>query len=55
MLSILQIHFHIDVINKMPYNCTFCIKLVYLKSVKLEQPILHLMHFNCAEVVLKYN
>ncbi len=30
-------------------------KLVYLKSAKLEQIILYLMHFNCAEVVLKYD
>ncbi len=30
-------------------------KLVYFKSAKLEQLILYLMHFNCAEVVLKSN
>ncbi len=30
-------------------------KLVYLKSDKLEQLILCLMHFNCVEVVLKSN
>ncbi len=29
------------------------IKLVYLKSAKLEQLILCLMHFNCAEIQLK--
>ncbi len=28
-------------------------KLVYLKFAKLEQLILYLMHFNCAEVALK--
>ncbi len=27
--------------------------MVYLKPAKLEQLILYLMHFNCAEVVLK--
>ncbi len=27
-------------------------KLVYLKFAELEQLILYLMHFNCAEVVL---
>ncbi len=30
-------------------------KLVYLKSATLEQLILCLMNFNCAEVVLKSN
>ncbi len=30
-------------------------ELVYLKSEKLEQLILCLMHFNCADVVLKSN
>ncbi len=30
-------------------------KLVYLKSAKLEQLILYLMHYNCAQVVLKSN
>ncbi len=30
-------------------------KLVYIKSDKLEQLILYLMRFNCAEVVLKSN
>ncbi len=54
MLSKLQIHFHIYVLNKMSCNCTFT-KLVYLKSAKLEQLIVCLMHFNCAEVVMKYN
>ncbi len=29
--------------------------LVYFKSAKSEQQILYLMHFNCAEVVLKSN
>ncbi len=38
----------------MPCNCTFSTKMLYLKSAKLEQLILYLMHFNCAEVVLKY-
>ncbi len=27
---------------------------ILLKSAKLEQQILYLMHFNCEEVVLKY-
>ncbi len=40
MLSILKIYF------------TYT-KLVYLKSVKLEQLILYLMQFNCVEVQLK--
>ncbi len=30
-------------------------KLLYLKSAKLEQLILCLMHFNCAEIVLESN
>ncbi len=47
MLSILQIHLHIYVRNKIPYNCTFSV----LKSAKLEQLILYLMHFNCGEVL----
>ncbi len=55
MLSILQIPFHIYVLNKMPCNCNFSTKLVYLKSAKLEQLILYLMHFKCVEVVLKYD
>ncbi len=51
---ILQIHLHIYVLNKNTlqlYCC--CPKRVYLKSAKLEQLILCLMHFNCAEVKLK--
>ncbi len=39
----------------MTCNCNFSTKLVYLKSAKLEQLILYLMHFNCVEVVLKYD
>ncbi len=30
----------------------WCTKLVYLKSAKLEQLMLYLMHFNCAEAVV---
>ncbi len=30
-------------------------KLVYLKSDKMQQLILYLMHLNCAEVLLKSN
>ncbi len=34
----------------------FCYtKLLCLKSAKLEQLILYLMHFNCVKVVLKSN
>ncbi len=29
--------------------------IVYLKSAKLEQLILYLMHFNCADIVLRSN
>ncbi len=56
MLSILQIHLHIYVRNKntLQLYCWYT-KLVYLKSAKLEQLILCLMHFNCVEVVLKSN
>ncbi len=56
VLSILQIHLHIYVLNKSTLQLFFWYtKLVYLKSVKLEQLILYLMHFNYAEVVLKSN
>ncbi len=57
MLSILQIHLHIYVLNKntlLPLYFWYT-KLVYLKSAKLEQLILYLIHFNCAEVVPKSN
>ncbi len=54
--SILQINLHIYVLNKNTLQLYFwCPKLVYLNSAKLEQLILYLMHFNCAEVVLKSN
>ncbi len=43
MLSKLQIHFPIYVHNTIPFNCTSYIKLVYLKSAKLEQLILYLI------------
>ncbi len=54
---ILQIHLYIYVHNKntlMQFYFWYT-KLVQLKSAKLEQPILYLRHFNCAEVVLKSN
>ncbi len=56
MLSILQIHLDMYVLNKNPLQLYFSIatKLVNLKSAKLE-PILYSVHFNCAEVVLKSN
>ncbi len=56
MLSILQIHLDMYVLNKNPLQLYFSIatKLVNLKSAKLEL-ILYSVHFNCAEVVLKSN
>ncbi len=54
MLSIQQIHLHIYVLNTNTLQFWFT-KLVYLNSAKLEQLILYLMHFNCAEVVMKSN
>ncbi len=53
MLSILQIHLHIIYLIKIP--CNWYTKLEFLKFSKLEQLILYLIHFNCAEVVLKSN
>ncbi len=51
MLSI-----HIYLLNKISLQLYFYYtKLVYLKSAKLEQLILCLINFNCAEVVLKSN
>ncbi len=56
MLSILQIHLHIYLLNKISLHlCFYYTKLAYLKSAKLEQLILCLINFNCAEVVLKSN
>ncbi len=56
MLSILQIHLHIYVINKNTLQLyLWYTKLVCLKSAKFEQLILYLMHFNCEEVALKFN
>ncbi len=52
MLSILQIHLHAYVLNKNTQKLDT--KLVYFKSAKLEQLILCLIHFNWAEVVLKW-
>ncbi len=54
--SILQIHLNIYVLNKNTLQLYFWYaKLVYLKSVKLEQLILCLTYCNCAEVVLRSN
>ncbi len=53
-LSIQKIYLHIYVLNKNTLHFTFSI-LNWLNSVKLEQLILHLMHFNCAEAVLRSN
>jgi len=53
MLSILQIPFHINVLTINTLQLYFWYtKLVYLKSVKLEQLILYLTR-NSAEVQLK--
>ncbi len=53
MLSILQIHLHIYVLNKNALQLYFYYtKLVYLKSAKLEQLILHFMCGSSAEVQL---
>ncbi len=49
MLSILQTHLHISVLNKNTLQLYFW----YTKLVKLEQLILYVTHFNCAEVQLK--
>ncbi len=52
MLSILQIHWHIYVPNINTLQLYFYYtKTGVLKSVKLKQLILYLMHFNCVEVV----
>ncbi len=54
MLSILYINVHIYVLNKNILQLYFWYtKLV--KSAKLEQLTLYLIHFNFAEVVLKSN
>ncbi len=37
----------------LPFELQESFKMVYLKSAKLKQLILYLMHFNCAEVVMK--
>ncbi len=58
MLIILQIHIHIRVLYRNTLQLYFWhTKLVqaYLMPAKLEQLILYLMHFNCAEVRLKSN
>ncbi len=56
MLSTLQMHLHIYVLNKNTLQLYFWYtKLVYLKFAKLEKLILYLMHFNCVEVVLRSN
>ncbi len=53
MLSILQIHLDIYVLNKnTPQLYFWHIKLLNFKSAKLEQLTLY---FNCVEVVLKSN
>ncbi len=47
---------HIYVLNQNTLQLYLCYtKLAYLRSAKLEQLILCLMHFNYAEVVLKSN
>ncbi len=43
MLSILQIHLHIYVLNKNTLQLFFYTNLAYLKSAKVEQLILYLM------------
>ncbi len=48
LLSIVQIHLHIHVLNKI---CTFGILNWY--TCGLKQLILYLTHINCAEVQLK--
>ncbi len=53
-MLILQIHLQINVLNTNTLQLHFT-KLVFLKSAKLEQLILYLMHFNCAKVQLKIN
>ncbi len=51
LLSILQIHLHIYVFNKNALQLYFYYtKLVYLKSAKLEQLILHFVRGSSAEV-----
>ncbi len=53
---ILQIPVYIYVLDKNTLQLYFWYtKLVFLKSAKLEQLILYLMHFHCAKVVLKSN
>ncbi len=54
--SVLQMQLCIYVLNKNTLQLYFLYtKLSYIKFAKLEQLILCLMHFNCAEVVLKSN
>lgn len=55
-LSMLQIHLRIYVFYRNTLQLYFWYtKLVYLKSAKLEELILYLMHINRVEVVLKSN
>ncbi len=55
MISIQQIHLHRNVLQNTQQLYFYYTNLVYSGSVKLEQLMLCLMHFNCAEVVLKSN
>ncbi len=50
LISVLQMHLHISVLNKNTLQLYFWYNklLVYLKSAKLEQLILYLMHFTGA-------
>ncbi len=53
VLSILQIHLHIYMLNKNALQLYFWYTiLVYFKSAKLEQLVLCLMQINCVEVQL---
>ncbi len=51
MMGIQQIHLHRNVLQKTQQLYFYYTNLVYSGSVKLEQLMLCLMHFNCAEVV----
>ncbi len=51
MMSIQQIHLHRNVLQNTQQLYFYYTNLVYSGSVKLEQLMLCLMHFNCAEVV----
>ncbi len=55
MLSIQQMHLHMYVLQNTQQLYFYYTNLVYSGSVKLEQLMLCLMFFNCAEVVLKSN